>query len=78
MRLSPDDLGRAVALLAFNGLAIQLDQHGVVHVCAKALFDRIEIRLMTVRGDLNAVGEEGRQVTNKVRGGVAVTAADKP
>jgi hypothetical protein len=39
-------LGRGVALLAFGALAVELHQHGIVHVSTERAFDRLQVGLV--------------------------------
>ena len=50
--MRPNDLGRAVPLRPIDGLTINLDQHGIVHVCPEARFNGFQIGPMPVRGYL--------------------------
>lgn len=64
-----------VALLA-RGVAIQLDQLGVIHVATERAFDCFQISLVTVSGQLNSVRQTRSQIVHKADGVFAVTPAD--
>ena len=80
MRALPgtDALGGAVAALrGLRAVAVELHQHGVVHVRAERALDRFQVRPVPVRGELHAVGEARRQIVHELLRVARVAAADE-
>ena len=72
-----DVSGRGIATPhALRRLAVQLDQLGVVHVGAESILYRVQIRLVAVRGELDAIGEPRLQVADERHGVLAIAAAN--
>lgn len=72
------DLRRAVALLAFGSVAINLDQHGVVDIVAKGSVHGFQIGAVAVCGNLDAIGETARKVASEHGARVGSPIADEP
>ena len=76
--LRPGALGRAVAALRVVGRgAVDLHELGEVHVTAEGAFHGLQIRPVTVAGELDAVGEAGRHIVHEPLGAFAIPAADE-
>lgn len=67
-----------VSLLAFGigGRAVVLHKLGEVDFIGEGMFDRFQIHRVSVRRQLNAIGEPRRQVGHEVLGAFAVSRAD--
>src|ERR1700704_1161167 len=67
--LGSDALGRAVPVLPIRGTAaVDLLEHGVVHVTTKPRLYRFQVHLVPVTGELNTTRQAGREVHTKLRG----------
>ena len=76
-----DDFIRAVfALATFVRLvfAVQLHEHGVVHVRAEHVFDRIGVDLVAIRSELHAMREARVQISEESLSGPSAASADHP
>lgn len=71
-----DALRRAVALLAFGVVHVNLDEHSVVDIVAKGVLDGAQVRLRAVTGQLHAIGKASRKVFHKIAGGDRIALAD--
>lgn len=69
---------RTVAALAFGSLAIHLDQHRIINVRAKCVFNRLQICLVAVRCNLDAVGKAPRKIIRESNGRFGATVANAP
>ena len=76
--MRPNDLGWTVTLRPIDRLAVNLNQHGIVHVRPEPRFNGFQIGLMTVRRYLNPVCQSARRVADKPRGAVRIPAPDQP
>ncbi len=71
-------LSRRIAGLGFRPFAVNLNQHRVVDVMAKGIFNGTEIGLVAIRRELNAIGQTGRQIVHEVIGRARIAPANKP
>jgi hypothetical protein len=69
---------RAVAAGGFSGLAIGLDEHGIVDIPAECLTNRLQVRLMAVAGKLNAGEQPACEIGNEHLSRRAAAIPDKP
>jgi hypothetical protein len=60
-----DAFGRAVTLLSFRGLAVELDELSVVDVRTEGALNGFEVGAQAVAGELQAVGEARSQVIDE-------------
>lgn len=70
-------LGRAVAPCEAGRVAIQLDEHGVVHVASECALNGVQVRLVAVRGELHPVCQPAPYVLHEVVGVFGVSPAYK-
>ena len=68
----------AVALLALGIIAVNLHQHGVIDFGTKAIRNRCQVHLESVRGQLDPVSETPCEILNELRGAAGITLADQP
>ena len=60
-------LGRRIAMLTFEGRAVELHKHRVVNFTTEGGINGVQIALQAVRGDLDAIGErEARSPINSI------------
>src|SRR5580658_4247936 len=78
MLLGGNALSGTVALLAVVHCSINLDQHRVVNITAKSLFDCCEISVQSVAGELDAIRQTVGKVVHKDPSGNAITRSDDP
>lgn len=74
----PGAIGGAVS--AFEGLrrvAIELDEHGVINVSAERAFNRFQIGLVAVAGQLDAIHDPRGHILDKPLRAFAIATADK-
>src|SRR5579864_3347147 len=76
--LATKALSRAVALLAFRGLAVDLYQLGIVHVATKGFLNGIEVGVKAVARKLNPIRETVGKIINEDPSRNAVTRANNP
>jgi hypothetical protein len=77
--LRTDALYGAVATLgALGGSTLELDQLSVIHVGTEHAFNRFQVRLVTVAGELDAVGEPAPTIVHEGHRVCAITTADQP
>ena len=76
--LASNALSRAVALLAIVREAVDLNQHGVVHIARKRLVNRLDVHLESIASKLNAIRQTARKVFNEVTGAFRIALADQP
>ena len=76
--LDPGAFGRAVAARGAGRRAIQFHELGVVDIGPEGAFHGLQIGPVAVAGELDAVGEAGRQIVDEPLGALAVPAADEP
>ena len=76
---NPGAFGGAVAALeTLWGRAIELHKLRIIDLAAECGIDRVEVRLVSVRRDLNAGNKARRKIDNELVGCAAVTPADVP
>ena len=76
--MGADAFGGAVAALgALWRRTVNLDQHGIVDIGAERAFDRLQIGLMTVARQLDAIGEPLRNIIHEPLRAFAVATADE-
>lgn len=64
---SADTLRRAIAsLFAARVFSVQLDEHRVINLCPKGKVNGVQVDFVSVRGQLNAIGEPSRQIVHEV------------
>lgn len=63
---SASAFGGAVAARAFGRRAVELDQHGVIDFATESCVDRVEISLVSVRRDLNALRQARGEIVDKL------------
>src|SRR5687768_9189797 len=76
--LTADALGWAVALLAFAGIAVNLDQHRVVDSLAESLVNSRQIGAESITGQLDAIGEASSEIVHEVASSNRVALPDHP
>lgn len=59
-------------------IAVDFNQHRVINLCTKSVFNRIQIRLMAVRGQLHTVCKSVFQIMDEVVGRTRISCADIP
>src|ERR1035437_1746785 len=70
--------GRAVALLPFGIVAVDLDQLSVVHILRECVRDRRQIHLVAVRGQLDSIGQTAFNVLKELRRTPGIPPSDHP
>ena len=65
--LGAQTLRRAVALLSFGIVAIDFDQLSVVYIAAKRIRDGVQVHLMSVRSELNAIRQALGNILKELR-----------
>lgn len=73
-----DAHGRAVAGVVRGGAAVELDEHGVVHVRVEGLLDGVGVQVEAIGGDLDSVRQPAPQVVHEREGVGGVAGADQP
>lgn len=69
---------RTVPLLRVGVVSIDLDQHGVVNVFAKAITNRIQVDFETISSHLNSVRETACEILNELSRATGITLAEEP
>jgi len=68
----------AVALLSIVGNTVDLHQHRVVHVAAKRPINRLDVKLQSIAGKLDAIRQSSSKIFNKVPRSFRGTLPDVP
>jgi hypothetical protein len=76
--LCPDAFTWAVAPQRAGRLAVDLHQHGIVDIGTEGLLNRLLIWVVAITGQLHAVGQTKRQVTDEMVCSMCIARADKP
>src|ERR1700730_3237763 len=76
--LRPLYLRWAVPAGRMRSLAVELDELGVIHVGTKSRFDSLQIRPVSVAGDLHSASQPFRDITHKFNNCRAASIADAP
>lgn len=69
--------GTVAALGALWRGPVNLDQHGVIDICAKRPFNGFQIGLVAVRRELDAGSESRRDIVHEPLGAVVIPTADE-
>ncbi len=64
MALRAEALGRAVSVVGLGIGAVDLDELCVVHSGSEGTFDRFEVEMEPVRGELDAASQTGLEVVH--------------
>ena len=70
--------GGAVALLSIVRDAVDLHQHRVVDIARKRLIDRLDVKLQSIAGKLDATRKTAGEVFDKVSGTLRIALANQP
>src|SRR4051794_8329340 len=71
-----DALSRAVALLAFLCVPVDLHKHGVVDVISEGALDGAEVAFQTIAGKLHAIYKTASQIFHEVTSGCRISLPD--
>ena len=74
----PDALGGAIAGIPDQLGSVQLHEHGVVDLEAEGIFHGIDVDLVPVRRELDAIGKPSGQIRHKLRSAARIPLPHEP
>src|SRR5258708_14098394 len=75
--LAAQTFSRTIANLVLLA-TVDFNQHGIINISHERCFNRVQIRLVSVRRNLYAMLQAGGQVFNKLQRAIAITATNIP
>src|SRR5207245_1546014 len=73
-----DALSRAVTLLTFGSIAVELDQLGIVHIAVKGALNGIQVSSEPIASELDSIRQTPRKVAHEDSSGNSITRPYNP